>query len=188
MTEPAPVAPAAVAPSAPAAPAAPAPSTPAPAAPPADPWADFKPPEGFTIDGLKPVIEFAKQHGMDPKAAAALALRDKAAADKEAAEFKHLSEKGWLEELTADPELGGAKIRETMVDVMRAHDKLPPKVQAMIKDAGVLYNPIVARLLHAVGSQSKEDSFVRPGTSPAPQKKMTQDEALQSLFAAPTTK
>ncbi len=161
----------------------------APAAPAVDPkvefekqWAEFKPPEGLDKEALKEVVAFARQAGIDPKAAAAIALRDKAREDKEAAEFKHMAEKGWLEELQKDPELGGEKSRETMVTAMRAHDKLPPKVQEMIKNQGVLYNPIVVRLLHAFGSGLKEDSFVRPGASPAPEQKKSLDERLQGLW------
>jgi hypothetical protein len=178
--------------SAAATPAAPAPAVAAPvaaAAPAVDAkadfekqWAEFKPPEGLDKEALKEVVAFARQAGIDPKAAAAIALRDKARADKEAAEFKHMAEKGWLEELQKDPELGGEKSRETMVTAMRAHDKLPPKVQAMIKEQGLLYNPIVVRLLHAFGNGLKEDSFVRPGASPAPEQKKSLDERLQGLW------
>ena len=87
---------------------------------------------------LKDVVDWARQAGIPPKAAAAVAMREKAREDREEAEFKHMSEKGWLEQLQKDPELGGDKTRETMVDVMRAADKLPPKVQALIKEQGVI--------------------------------------------------
>jgi hypothetical protein len=87
-----------------------------------------------------------------------------------------------LEDLQKDPELGGEKVRETMVDVMRATDKLPPKVQALIKEAGVLYNPVVVRILHAFGTGLKEDAFVRPGASPAPEKKQSLDDRLMGLW------
>lgn len=183
----APAAPATEAPAAAAAPATPAPApaaTPAaPPAAPADPWASFKPPEGFTVEALKPIVEWAQKAGLDPKAAAAVALRDKQAKEAEEAEMKQLSEKGWLDELTADPKLGGANIRETMVDAMRGHDRLPPEVQQMIKDQGVLYNPIIVRILHAVGKSQREDSFVRPGASPTPKPQMSDDDRLASMFA-----
>lgn len=174
------------------APAAPAPvtdpapaATPAPAAkaePAADPWKDFKAPEGFTLDGLKPIVEWAQKAGLDPKTAAAVAVREKQTAEREDAEFKQLSEKGWLEELTKDPELGGPKIRETMVDVMRAADKLDPKVQALIKEQGILYNPVVVRILHDIGTKLREDNFVRPGATPAPVKQASLDDRLMGLW------
>lgn len=146
-------------------------------------WAEFKAPEGLDKAMLKEVVDFARQAGIPPKAAAALALRDKARADKEEAEFKHLSEKGWLEELQKDAVLGGEKTRETMVNVMRAADKLPRDVQAMIKEQGVIYNPLVVRILHAFGTGLKEDGFVRPGASPAQEKKMSLDERLEMTFS-----
>ena len=161
--------------------AAPAPAA-APAAP-ADPWASFKPPEGFTVEALKPIVEWAQKSGLDPEAAAAVAMRDKQSKDAEEAEMKQLSEKGWLDELTADPKLGGANIRETMVDAMRGHDRLPADVQQLIKDQGVLYNPIIVRILHAVGKSQREDSFVRPGASPTPKPQMSDDDRLASMFA-----
>lgn len=150
-------------------------------------WESFKAPEGFDKEALKEIVAFAQKEGISPKAAASLALREQAAAkareEREEAEFKHLSEKGWLEELNKDPDLGGAKVRETMVNVMRASDRLDPKVQALIKEQGVLYNPVVVRILHDIGSKMKEDSFVRPGASPAPEQKKTLDQRLESLWA-----
>lgn len=184
-------APVASAPTAPA--AAPVAAAPAPAAQPdAAPdiekqWAEFKAPEGFDKEALKELVTFAQKEGISPKAAASLALREheraKAAEAKAEAEFKHLSEKGWLEELQKDPDLGGPKVRETMVNVMRASDRLDPKVQALIKEQGVLYNPVIVRILHDIGSKMKEDSFVRPGASPAPEQKRTLDQRLESLWA-----
>lgn len=154
---------------------------------PAKQWEEFKAPEGFDKEALKEIVAFAQKEGISPKAAASLALREqtlaKAREAKEEAEFKHLSEKGWLEELNKDPDLGGAKVRETMVNVMRASDRLDPKVQALIKEQGVLYNPVVVRILHDIGSKMKEDSFVRPGASPAPEQKKSLDERLMSLPA-----
>jgi hypothetical protein len=170
-------------------PAAPA-TEPAKAAPAADPkadlekqWAEFKPVEGFDKEALKEIVAFAQKEGIPPKAAVALAQREQARAAKEEADFKHLSEKGWLEELNKDPDLGGPKVRETMVNVMRASDRLDPKVQALIKEHGVLYNPVVVRILHDIGSKMKEDSFVRPGASPAPEQKKSLDQRLESLWA-----
>jgi hypothetical protein len=145
-------------------------------------WSEFKPPEGFTVDGLKPLVEWAQKAGLDPKATAAVALREREAAAKEEADFKHLSEKGWLEELTKDPELGGPKIRETMVDVMRATDRLDPKVQALIKEQGILYNPVVVRILHDIGTKLREDNFVRPGATPAQGKAASADERFVGMF------
>lgn len=147
-------------------------------------WAEFKPPEGLDKDMLKDVVEFARANGVDPKAAAALALREKARAEKEEAEFKHMSEKGWLEDLQKDPELGGEKVRETMVTVMRAADRLNPKTQALIKEAGGVYNPVVVRILHDIGSKLKEDAFVRPGASPAQEQKLTPEQRLEAQYRA----
>jgi len=166
-----------------AAPAA-APPTPAaaPAAPAADLWKDFKAPEGYDVEKLKGVVEFAKANGMDPKAAAALAAREKAREDADEAEYKQLSEKGWLEQLTKDPVLGGQKIRETMVDVQRAADRLSPAIQKMIQEEGVLYNPVVVRILHDIGTKLREDAFVRPGATPAPEQKASLDDRLTGMF------
>lgn len=155
-----------------------------PAAP-VDPWKDYKAPEGFTADELKPIVEWAQKTGLDPKAAAAVALREKQAREKDEADFKHLSEKGWLEELQKDADLGGAKIRETMVDVQRAADRLSPKTQALIKEQGVLYNPVVVRILHDIGTKLREDTFVRPGDTPSPEQKQSLDERLASIWTKP---
>jgi hypothetical protein len=169
-------------------------NTPSPAAPEAakaapatDPWADFKAPEGFTAEGLKPIVAWAQKAGLDPKAAAAVAMREKQASEASDAEFKQLSEKGWLEELTKDPVLGGEKIRETMVDVMRTVDKLSPATQAMIKNEGVLYNPVVVRVLHDIGIKMKEDPFVRPGATPGVEKRSPLHDPLESMFTTKPT-
>lgn len=185
-TDPAAAPAAAPAPAAAAPAAAPAPD-PKPAAQPepkADPWKDYKAPEGFTVDEIKPIVEWAQKAGLDPKAAAAVALREKERAAAEDAEFKRLSEKGWLEELQQDKELGGPNVRETMVNVTRAFDKLPEGVRKLITDEGVLYNPVVVRILHAIGSGMREDAFVRPGTVPS-QKQAGGDPyaRLEGIFA-----
>lgn len=162
---------------------APAAAPAAPAAAPADPWKDYKPPEGFTVEEIKPVVEWAQKNGLDPKAAALIALRDKERSAAEEASFKQLAEKGWLEELQQDKELGGQNIRETMVSVTRAFDKLPAGVQKIINDEKMLYNPLIVRVLHAVGSGMKEDQFVRPGTVPS-QQNTTKDPyaRLEGIF------
>ena len=164
-------------------PAATTPPEPAKAAdPPKDPWVDFKAPDGFDVEKLKPVVEWAKKSGLDPKAAAAVALREKEREAADEAEFKQLSEKGWLEELQKDPDLGGEKIRETMVDVMRAADKLNPKIQTLIKEAGVLYNPVVVRILHDIGTKMREDTFVRPGAIPGVGSRTQTGDPLEAMF------
>jgi hypothetical protein len=145
-------------------------------------WAEFKAPEGYDKAALKQIVDFAREAGIPPAAAAKLAMREKARVEQEAANFKHMAEKGWLEELQKDPDLGGEKSRETMVNVMRAHDRMDPKVQALIKEHGVLYNPVVARILHDLGSKMKEDTFVRPGTSAPADKKQTPYEKLVGMF------
>lgn len=145
-------------------------------------WAEFKAPEGFDAEAVKEIADFAKKSGFPPGTVALLAAREKARAEAEDAQYKHLSEKGWLEELQKDPQLGGEKVRETMVNVMRAHDRLSPEIQALIKEQGVLYNPVVVRLLHDIGTRMKEDTFVRPGASPSPATKTSPDEALMRLF------
>lgn len=187
MTEP--VAPATASPD----PVAPAPAaTAAPATPPAapaDPWASFKPPAGFDQKAIEPVVEWAKKSGLDPKAALAVAQRDADRAKADEAEYKHLAEKGWLEELQKDPVLGGEKTRETMVNVMRAHDKLSPEIQKTIKETGSIYNPLMVRVLHDIGSRYfKEDSFVRTGTSPEPDKKLAPLDKLTQIYAGQTNK
>lgn len=167
-------APAASAPAQPSAPAAEAPK---------DAWADFKAPEGYAPEQISGVVAWAKKNGLDPKAALAVAARDKEAGAAAEAEFKRLSEKGWLEDLQKDPVLGGDKVRETMVTVMRAVDKLPADVQKMIKDHGVLYNPILVRVLHSAGSMLREDTFVRSGQQPPEKKQEYGMSYLTNMFA-----
>jgi hypothetical protein len=171
------------------APAAPAPvAAPAPAAP-ADPWAAFQPPAGVDAKAIAPVLDWAKKSGLDPKAALAVAQRDAERAKAEEEEYKQLAEKGWLEELQKDPQLGGEKTRETMVNVMRAHDKLSPEIQKTIKETGSIYNPLMVRVLHDIGSRYfKEDSFVRPGTSPEPDKKLAPLDRLTQIYADQSNK
>jgi hypothetical protein len=135
------------------------------------------------------VVEWAKKSGLDPKAALAVAQRDADRAKADEAEYKHLAEKGWLEELQKDPVLGGEKTRETMVNVMRAHDKLSPEIQKTIKETGSIYNPLMVRVLHDIGSRYfKEDSFVRTGTSPEPDKKLAPLDKLTQIYAGQTNK
>lgn len=145
-------------------------------------WGEWKAPEGFDKAQLRELVDWAQKNGVQPDAAGKIALREQARAKAAEEQYKHMAEKGWLEELQKDPELGGEKSRETMVSVMRAHDKLDPKVQELIKQHGVLYNPIIVRVLHDIGAKMKEDSFVRPGAIPTPEKKQSPFEKLEGMF------
>lgn len=153
-----------------------------PQAPPVDPWASFKPVEGIDESTANDMVEFVKTHKGGPEMAAALMKMEVEADAAEEEEFKQLSQKGWLEELQKDPVLGGAKTRETMVDAMRAFDRLDPAMQAVIREQGILYNPIVVRLLHHFGTGFREDSHVRPGATPAPRQAMSADDMLIQMF------
>ena len=180
MTDPAP-APAPEAAPAPAPTPTPSP-TPTPAPTPSDPWQAYKPIEGVDPKIAGSVVEFVKKHGGNPDIANAILKRDMEAATREEQEFKELSEKGWLEELQKDPVLGGEKVRETMVDAMRAFDRLTPDLQIAIKEQGVLYNPIVIRLLHQFGVGFRAAPFTRPGATPAPSPARSIDDRLMDIF------
>lgn len=162
----------------------PAAATPPPATPPpaADPWVSFKPVEGYDAEQAKGLVEFVKKNGGGPEIASALMKRDMEVAKASEEQFKYMSEKGWLEELQKDPELGGEKVRETMVDTMRAFDRLPPALQLTIKEQGVLYNPIVVRLLHHFGVGFREATHVRPGATPATSQVRSMDDRLMDIF------
>lgn len=161
--------------------APPAPATP-PAAPPSDPWATFKSVEGYDAKEATALVELVKKNGGSPEVATALMKRDLESAKAADDQYKHMSEKGWLEELQKDPELGGEKVRETMVDVMRAFDRLTPAMQLTIKEQGVLYNPIVVRLLHHFGTGFREATHVRPGATPAASPVRSMDDKLMDIF------
>lgn len=82
-------------------------------------------------------------------------------------EVTQLSAK-YLQEVKADPEIGGDKLEGTLANIGLAVDKfVPADLKATLQGYGLGNHPALARLLNYVGKTLQEDRFVTGAPAPA---------------------
>jgi len=145
-----------------------------------EPVYEFKDaPEGYDTKALE---AFAKEHKLSPETAQKVLEREagaqKSLVEKLQADFQEMATKRWVDELKADPVIGGKNWDASVAQARRANDLLSPETRKSISEANLSNNPILFRALLDIGAKLKEDSFVR-GDSAA--KKANQ--GLSSIYA-----
>jgi hypothetical protein len=142
---------------------------------------EFKAPEGFST---KEIEDFAKAHKLAPDVAQKVLDRELAVSQnfikQQEAQLKELSEKVWPAEIYKDPELGGANIEKTRLNVMKAWNEVPKKIRDNITAARMHTNPDLVHLLNHFGQMTKEDRLAGPPTNQAPPSKAS--SGLVGLF------
>ena len=160
---------------------APAEAAAEPAAPakPVDYFAALKLPEGVTAEDpyLKDAVALFGEAKIAPEIAQKLvdfdAKRQADAVARWQDEVAELSAK-YLQEVKADPEIGGARLPETMGYIGKAVDKfVPADLKVTLQSYGLGNYLVIARLLAFVGKQLSEDQTVT-GNPPAAQKPIEQ--------------
>lgn len=151
-----------------------------PAAEPVDYFAALKLPEGVTADDpyLKDAVALFGEGKVAPELAQKLidfdAKRQAEAVAKWQDEVAELSAK-YLQEVKADPEIGGPKLPETMGYIGKAVDKfVPADLKVTLQSYGLGNHPAIAKLLAFVGRQLSEDVTVT-GNPPAAQRDALRD-------------
>lgn len=166
--EPAPAEPAA-------APAEPAAATPEPA--PADPAAPapltFKLPDGFQADQaqLTSLSEILQQEGISPQERGQklvdLYVAEQAKAAKAQETAWENMQQTWVQELEADPKLGGSNLARTQEVLGKALDVYGGKDAQAIRDAfaltGAGNNPAIVRFIHSMAAALNEGAPINTG-------------------------
>lgn len=144
-----------------------------------DQYADFQLPEGYALEGemLETVTAFAKAHNMTQEQAQALVdLGGKQAASIQSAYAQLAAEKpvvasdhwakAWSEQTTADKELGGKNLTDTMAKATRVFQTFgTPELAEFLGQTGLAHHPELIRFMHKVGQAVSEDVLVVPSGS-----------------------
>lgn len=133
---------------------------------------DLKIPEGYKSEDAEAVIAYAKEHGLDSKAAQSMldfkakALNDAQTAILEQAEVNKAT---WLEQVKADPHLGGEHMEKTSKIAKAVIDKYAtPQLKETLNKTGLGNFPDLVRMLVKMGDDMKivNDEFVRGSDNP----------------------
>lgn len=133
---------------------------------------DLKVPEGFKSAEAEAVIAFAKEHGLDGKAAqAVLDFKAKAVDEAQTAilEQAEVNKATWLEQVKADPHLGGEHMEKTSKIAKAVIDKYAtPQLKETLNKTGLGNFPDLVRMLVKMGDDMKivNDEFVRGANNP----------------------
>ncbi|MFT3708034.1 MAG: hypothetical protein QM817_10295 [Archangium sp.] len=133
---------------------------------------EFKLPEGVTADDaqLSAFKSVFTDVGLDSAKAqkvvdqyfafdkARTEAQDKAFATQDAA---------WQAEISNDPDLGGAKLPTTVLEVRKAVQFIGGDAAQLLKKVGIGNNPSLVRALVKIGRAVKDDSIVGSGATPA---------------------
>lgn len=138
-------------------------------------YADFKLPEGVTLEPaqLTELQAAAKDLGLSQEAAQKLV--DRTITDRKAVETAFVTKQqaavkqaalDWKTQTEADPEVGGTAIKENLATAIKARDQFAtPELTKMLNDSGLGNHPEVVRFFFKVGKAMSEDKFTK-GTAP----------------------
>lgn len=139
-------------------------------------YADFTVPEGYELSGdmLEGVTSFAKANKLTQEQAQAVvdlgaqqakALMDQVIGDasKNPVLLAKYHAGQWHEQTVADPEIGGAKLKDTMALATKVLNTFgTPELFTYLTQTGQAHHPELIRLLHKFGGAVSEDTLVTP--------------------------
>jgi hypothetical protein len=122
-------------------------------------------PEGEVIDqtrldAYQGVLKEAKLTQDQANTLTPFLLAQKKAMEQQAMDAWADQTKSWRTSVEADPEIGGAKLRDTLVNAARARDAYgSPELKALLVDGhlGIGNHPAIVKLLARVGAAMGED-------------------------------
>lgn len=146
---------------------------------------DLKLPEGSPLDpaSVKKAEEFAKANKLTQAQAQELLTRDSVTvADyiKAGQEALKASKGKYIDQLTADPEIGGANLTKNVEMAKRVMDTFAsPELKKLLNDTGLGNHPELVKVFAKVGAKMSEDSFIPGGGS----SQLTEKSVADKLFA-----
>lgn len=136
---------------------------------------ELKLPDGFTFDEeiKNGLVEFAKEKNLTQEETQKLADLGVKMREKEVALFQE-TQKQWIEQIKADPVLGGAQLNENIAVAKKAMDTFgTPELKKLLNDTGFGNHPEVVSAFYKIGKSISEDKLVigqgkpRPAADPA---------------------
>lgn len=135
---------------------------------------EFQPADGVAVDDgvLEQFADVARS--LDLTQEAAQRILDKMAPIISARQAQLVADvrQSWVDQSKADPEIGKAKLRETLSTARKALDQFgTPELMSCLRQSGIGDHPEVIRVFYRIGKAISDDSIVtgRPGAqAPAP--------------------
>lgn len=123
---------------------------------------DFKMPEGMELDAEigAELIEFAKEKKLSADEAQKLVDLGTKMREKEAAAYQ-IEQTKWVEQIKADPEMGGAQLDANVAVAKQALDAFgTPELKGLLNTTGFGNHPEVVRAFYKIGKAISEDRLV----------------------------
>ncbi len=140
-------------------------------------YTPFTMPEGIEADAdlMTGFAATAKELGLSQEQAQKLVdLQVKSAQGQDTSRRESIEQaitkqsEAWVNELKADPELGGEKFNATVATAAKAMQSFgTPELRALLNESGLGNNPELVKLFHRIGASISEDSMVLPGNKAA---------------------
>lgn len=123
---------------------------------------EVKVPEGLQLEaaGLDELKAIVNDATLTPSARAQK-LVDFAAKSNIASHTQRV--KGWADETRNDPEIGGAKLDETLAVARKTVALAPPEMKEVLNASGLGNHPAFVKWAYAIGKKLSEDAFVPSG-------------------------
>lgn len=129
-------------------------------------------PEGMKIDEgtMQELGAVCREHGLSQKVFSSLVEKMSPVLEQRQAARLNDLRKQFLDEGRADPDIGGARWKETMTGATAAYRKFASKeAQALLQATGLNCHPAIIRMFRDINSQISDDAVVR-GRSVGPKK------------------
>lgn len=129
-------------------------------------------PEGMTFDEgtLHELGAVCREHGLSQKVFSSIVEKMSPVLEQRQAERLEGLRRQFLEEGRADPEMGGARWKETMSGARAAYRKFASKdAQKLLQATGLDCHPAIIRMFRDINSQISDDAVMR-GRSVGPKK------------------
>lgn len=121
-------------------------------------------PEGVSFDEgtLQELGAVCREHGLSQKVFSSLVSKMTPVLEQRQAERLEGLRRQFLEEGRADPEMGGARWKETMSGARAAYRKFASKdAQKLLQATGLDCHPAIIRMFRDINSQISDDAVVR---------------------------
>lgn len=147
---------------------------------------DLKPPEGALLDSadIERTAAYAKERGLSNEEAQALLERDNTIIVAQMEKQKELLKKttdGWMAQLKADKEIGGAAFNESAELAKRIVAKYAsPELKEALDSTGIGNHPELVRMLVKIGKSMANDKLV-PSGNPPPEPKPIENRVYPNL-------
>lgn len=129
-------------------------------------------PEGMKIDEgtMQELGAVCREHGLSQKVFSSLVEKMSPVLEQRQAARLNDLRKQFLDEGRADPDMGGARWKETMRDASAAYRKFASKdAQKLLEATGLNCHPAIIRMFRDINAQISDDAVVR-GRSVGPKK------------------